>query len=689
MMGSVSAPGLASGLASASAASNVAYSSGAASASAPASASASAMTMSNGRDFIPEKTWQGPKEGYYFGTTVERGTGYYRDHHHTVGGANTNANSSLSSSTPRSTSSTKPKRPRVQIAEDRNETRVIPSVDDLLRQAEEEASKTKIVDLNRRGVRSAAVALTKAVEKNELQRAEHADQPDEYMDSEVILYENISALKAFAVDPVVLYPAILETDLFATLMQLLLHENADIVSSVVAVFLEWLDSTLLEDEEGNFVPAVANMAAALLRDGSELLVANLARLQPSEDDDADDEVGKGTEDVLSLMENLLEMDLATAENDDEDTRLLPADQTVALKLAKETTLVSWLVQQVDEGKQSSDRCLEILAFLAPREEVHTVLPDWSRLPVYSSIFLEDQDPKAKKAKGTDEKQKKEIDGIEILLQTIAAYRKKQPTDEREEEYLENACVIMASALTYSPANVKAFLNAQGVELAMRCLKERVHAGGMALKWLEFSGSDPVYRQACEQLVQAGALKYLFPLYMGRNLPRPAPIAATNKKAKKEWQHSIEATTIRIFYCLTRRLKDDSPNDAKERLLAKFVGEEQCDRLVELCLAYDQKARMAEYKFFRSDAEEALQDEGATQLAALEAKLAGGGDIFHRLGAIIAFCCIGSKRCHERILSQLHLQQSGIGLVRDALEEFISVLGESAQKEQLQGYLEQI
>lgn len=664
------------GSASASTAHSVAYSS-------------TAAAMTNGKEFIPEKAWQGSKEGYYFGT-AERGTGYYRDALFHAAGTNCDTTATVTVTvTSSSTTPRKAKRPRVQIVEDRNETRVIQSVDELLKQAEEEASKTKIVDLNLRGVRSAAIALIKAVEKNELQRAEHAEQPDEYMESEVTLYENINALKAFAVDPVVLYPAILETDLFSTLMQLLLHENADIVSSVVAVFLEWLDSTLLEDEEGNLVPAVAKMAAALMRDGSELLVANLARLQPSEDDDADDEVGKGTEDVLALMENLLEMDLATAENDGEHTRLLPEDQTVALKLAKETTLVSWLVQQVDEGKQSSDRCLEILAFLAPREEVHSVLPNWSRLPVYTSIFLEDQDPKAKKAKGTDEKQSKYIDGIEILLQTIAAYRKKQPTDEQQEEYLENACVIMASALTYSPANVKAFLNAQGVELAMRCLKERVHAGGMALKWLEFSGSDPIYRQACEQLVQAGALKYLFPLYMGRNLPRPAPIAGTTKKAKKEWQHSIEATTIRIFYCLTRRLKNDSPNDAKERLLAKFVGEEQCDRLVELCLAYDQQARMAEYKFFRSDAEDALQDEGATQLAALEAKLTGGGDIFHRLGAIIAFCCIGSKRCHERILSQLHLQQSGIGLVRDALEEFISVLGESEQKEQLQSYLEQI
>lgn len=653
-------------------------------------AAAAATSVNDGQDFILTATWQGSMPGYYFGTTTERGTGYYLDHKNKMDET--------------STAPVAParKRPRVQIAEDRNETRIILAAEDLLKQAEEQmAGKTKIVDLTVKGVRVARSSLVKAVERNELQRAKHADQPDEYMESEVALYENIIALKAFAADPARLYPVILETDMFATLLQLLLHSNTDIVASVTSVFLEWLDTSLLlpDDESGIMVPAVAQLAAALLQEGTESLVANLARLSNASSDDNgddndhdDDEVGKGNEDVLSLIENLLEMDLAisTAVASDDELRLLPGDETVAFKLAKGTTLISWLVQQV-QAEKSSGRCLEMLAFLAPREEVYNALPDWSHLPVYQSEFLEDLEaPKAKKTKeSNNEKQLKTVDAIEIILQTIAAYRKKQPENEQQIESLENACVIMASALAYSPANVKAFLDAQGIELAIRCLKERVHAAGVALSWLEFSGSDPVYRHACEQLVDAGALKYLFPLFTGRNPPKIAPTVSTTKKAKKEWHQAIETTTIRILYCLTRRLKDNSPNDVKERLLAKFVGEDKCDRLVELILAYDQKARMAEYKFFRSDVEDTLQDEGATQLAALEAKLAGGGDIFHRLGAIMAFCCIGSKTCHEQILSQLQLQQSGIGLIRDALEEFISVLGESEQKKQLQSYLEQI
>ena len=54
------------------------------------------------------------------------------------------------------------------------------------------------------------------------------------------------------------------------------------------------------------------------------------------------------------------------------------------------------------------------------------------------------------------------------------------------------------------------------------------------------------------------------------------------------------------------------------------------------------------------------------------------------------CCVNSKRCHERILSQLSAKESGIGLIRGGLQEFASVLvEESDQRRQLETYLEEI
>jgi hypothetical protein len=89
-------------------------------------------------------------------------------------------------------------------------------------------------------------------------------------------------------------------------------------------------------------------------------------------------------------------------------------------------------------------------------------------------------------------------------------------------------------------------------------------------------------------------------------------------------------------------------------------QEKCDRTIELCVKYDEKARIAEYQYFRSDeAEEAEQLGINVETAALGAKLRGGGDTFHRTCAILSFACVGSKRCHAHSLDQMKLQGSGI------------------------------
>jgi beta-catenin-like protein 1 len=298
---------------------------------------------------------------------------------------------------------------------------------------------------------------------------------------------------------------------------------------------------------------------------------------------------------------------------------------------------------------------------------------------------------------------------------VARFRKAQPPDEAELSALENACLVLDAVLLYSDRNLEAFLGRQGVELALRCARERVHAGALALRWLDVGSAPPaaaaqdagggggvsVRRRLCERAVEAGALKLLFPLLMGRHLPRAAPVSLPSSssgasiRAKREWAANLESTVISVLYSLTVHLRDDSPNDAKPRLVAKFVEPDKCDRLVELCLAYDRRARQAEFDFYR-DAEESLGGGGAAgdpslaATAALAARLEGGGDALRRACAVAAFCCAESRRCHERILSQLRLQGSGVTLVREALREFAANLDDgSTQKAQIESYLERI
>ena len=119
------------------------------------------------------------------------------------------------------------------------------------------------------------------------------------------------------------------------------------------------------------------------------------------------------------------------------------------------------------------------------------------------------------------------------------------------------------------------------------------------------------------------------------------------------------------------------------------SQEKCDRLVELILKYDERTRLAEYQFYRSDgAEEVERTAGlaALDLAALDARLRGGADVLHRACAVAAFAGTGSRRCHGHLLEQLQLKEGGgMVVVRTALEEFASLLGDGEQKEQLRRY----
>lgn len=92
----------------------------------------------------------------------------------------------------------------------------------------------------------------------------------------------------------------------------------------------------------------------------------------------------------------------------------------------------------------------------------------------------------------------------------------------------------------------------------------------------------------------------------------------------------------------------------------IIYKEKCDRTIELCLKYDERARIAEYQYFKSDEAEDAEELGMdVDVVALSAKLRGGGDIFHRLCAILSFVCVGSTRSHGHVREQLKLQGASI------------------------------
>ena len=720
--------------------------------------------------YIASTVWKGPMAGYYFGTS-NQGTGYYLD-------SKQRATSAIGKKRQRdddghgngsSNGSNKSSARKVRFGAD--EIKTIPSLsnksnsiiqnktpDQLLEEAENEHKallqkglKHKSLDLSSsstKGIKPFLQNLHKSITKNELLRIEFPNEPEKFMESELALYEDIEVWNDLAASTGH-YKEFVKGGAVDALLGLLGHENVDVALAVVRLFGELLDPGLYDGELSS-ADGLGTVMASFLGDGRNagngglgLVVGNLSRLRGSEEEER-----KGIDDTMSLIESLLDLDqiglLKMAVDAQEE------NTSVVTILCKCTSFVSYIMTRI--GDQDSDgwdltlklHASELLATILQHEHSRLHITNISELVPFSSEITE------KEVKSENNKKKEStspIDGMECILQCIAAYRKKDPRTEEECEYLENIFDGLAASLL-AEKNVEAFLERQGIELMLRCIHEGVHSGHGAMKVLQFAflGSASCYINAAEVFVDAGGYKMLFPVFMGKRKAMPKPssscdagnrdllrkYAALSKASKgegkktkpskkmkqvlsanREWYRAIEENSIQILYGLTRHLNDASPHDAKARLLVKFVENEceKCDRMVEFCLKYDAKMRHAEYAYFKSDEAEEAEENGVDMdMAALSAKLAGGGELFHRISAVIAFAASGSKRCHEHVLEQLRTQNSGIGgtsflytsfphacflfniglslfiVIKAAIEEFTSILDEGKHREQLKSYL---
>jgi beta-catenin-like protein 1 len=745
--------------------------------------STSSSSSSSQANFIPFTKWNGPVKGYYFGTSKE-GTGYHLDLYQQLHQAKNGKKRTREIEATNGTHEDKSSKRKVRFGQDEIQTFVkdeteetqkslAPSVsmtaEELLEQAEEEqkAKSTKTLDLSRgasSSIKSTILNLEKAISKNQLLRVKYPTQPSKFMNSEVALYEEVELWNGLAAS-IEHYTLFVETGAVESLKSLLIHDNVDIVLCVIKLFNELLDPELLASDDTN-VNLIGEQLCTLMmsflgweknigegnlinddvdhtndtitnganhhNNGLDMAIASLARLNESEDEEL-----KGVDDILTLVENLLDLDqlgvlkiAASSTTDDEvdsmNSKKEPRTKTIASHLTENTSFTTYLLMKLSDRNKLEHwsvtnklHASEVLASIIQHEDSRVSLSNICKMTPFKSMF--DDDDKNKK--------QSTFDGMEGLLQIVAMYRKKEPPSDEECEYLENICNSLSASLL-NEENVDAFLEGQGVELMLRCINEGVHSGYCTMKILSFclSGSSSTFKRAAGIFVDAGGLKSIFPIFMGRKsaMPKPAQCSdagninliqkyATLQKenrrkdkseqrkpskrmkqvlaANREWFQSLESLSIQILYGLTRHLDHSSPHDAELRLASKFVENdcEKCDRLVELCLKYDVKMRQAEYDYFKSDEAEEAEDSGVDiDIAAMNAKLKGGGDEFHRLASIIGFAATGSKRAHEHILEQLKMQNSGIATIKEAITEFASLINENdAQHSRVMNYLSAI
>ncbi|EAU84811.2 DUF1716 domain-containing protein [Coprinopsis cinerea okayama7 len=313
-------------------------------------------------------------------------------------------------------------------------------------------------------IRRSLLRLERAINKNQDQRSKYPDDPTKFIDSEADLDSAIKALLPLSQAPALAYKELVRSGTIAQLVGLFTHENVDIVIDVVELLYELTDDDVTDESDEESETALKELIESLV-DLSvlDLLVENLPRLNEAEESDR-----QGVFHILGVFENILGFnpDLATT-------------------LVEKTKLLPWLLNRIQGKTHDENRgySAEIL-----------------------SILLQNSTPN-RLAFGRE-------DGVETVLKLLSHYRRREPADADETEYMENLFVTLCSALA-EPSIKQLFLEAEGHDLMVLMMKEKLQSRSRAIKALDHAMSGPRGVHVCNAFVDALGLKTLFAAFMGK------------------------------------------------------------------------------------------------------------------------------------------------------------------------------
>merc|ERR1712000_522858 len=232
-------------------------------------------------------------------------------------------------------------------------------------------------------LRKTALHFEKRISKNAELRSKFESEPQKFIGSEADLDADIKSLSVLAEHPE-LYPEFVRLGCVDSLIGLLAHENTDIAIDTIEIISELTD----EDIGGDEGEVVMLLNAMLEADLLALLVSNLGRL--NEDDESD---RSGVYHALSVIENI-SLRVATA-----------------TRVSQDRSILDWLLQRLQRADssvtQNRQYVAEILAILS-------------------------------QASADCRTQLIKLDVVDVLLQLVAAYRRRDPErGGEEEEYVEN------------------------------------------------------------------------------------------------------------------------------------------------------------------------------------------------------------------------------------------------------------
>lgn len=479
----------------------------------------------------------------------------------------------------------------------------------------DETDATECDILDEAGLKKLLLLFEKRVLKNQEMRIKYSEYPEKFMESEMELHDIIQQLSCVATVPD-LYPLIIQLNAVPSLLELLSHQNTDISVAILNLLQEMTDVDILhESQEG----AQALIDALRKQQACALLVQNLDRLDESVREEAE-----GVHNTLAIIENLTEMNPEISKES--------ADQG----------LLQWLLKRL-RMKAPFDAnklyCSEILSIL-----LQTTTENRQLL-------------------GT-------LDGIDILLQQLASYKRHDPSTAEEQEFMENLFNCLCSSLMGTQENRERFLNGEGLQLMNLMLREKKLSRNGSLRVLDYAMQGADGKDNCNKFVDILGLRTIFPLFM-----------KTPKRNKKRLlsadEHEEHVSSI--IMSLLRNCKGPQ----RQRLMSKFTESnlEKVDRLLELHLKYlekvDQVDREIEATAGQVDGDE---DDEELQDSNYIKRLSGGLFILQLVDYIILEISASTEPIKQRVIQILNMRNSSMKTIRNVMREFAGNLGDAGDKE---------
>uniref|UniRef100_A0A2P2I082 Beta-catenin-like protein 1 n=1 Tax=Hirondellea gigas TaxID=1518452 RepID=A0A2P2I082_9CRUS len=459
--------------------------------------------------------------------------------------------------------------------------------------------------------------------KNQELRIKFPDDPRKFMESELELHDAIEELHSISVAPH-LYQMLTPLGLPHSLLALVAHENTDIASAVLDLMQEMttVDGVDVSDEE---LDGLESLVDALL---DEEVVATLVHNLQRIDEGSSHPVTGGNSltatataeaqavhNTLGIIENLIE------------------NRASICNVSGPSGLLAWLLKR-----------LRAKVIFEPNK-------------LYASEIL------AICVQGSENNRQLlgGMEGIDVLLQQLAVYKRHDPSSGEEQELMENLFDVLCSCLLY-PANRELFLKGEGLQLMNLMLREKKLSRNGALRVLDHALTGTEGSDCCNKFVDILGLRTIFPLF----------IKTPNKHGKRGLnKQEHEGHVLSIVHWLLRNCRTNQ----KQRLMAKFLenDHEKVDRLMELHFAYLDRVMATDRQLekMQAKAEEVLDEDG------IYLRRLGGGLFTLQLidYIMLCVCASGPPAIKRRVIKILNLRNASVKTIKNIIREYVSNLGE--------------